>query len=178
MVGPGTPSIALVTTANFVAGQDFTQIPFALADFDGMRIHLSNGPVELFVYDIPASAFGYLDTGSRFQILNVQVYPTNQTSDALYAQFMQDANTGLDAAARIFPQQDMEARFGPNGWLVWAARTVGRSSPVDLNDESTFNDLQDEVDDIRTDINDNGGHFNQAVAVVDQNLYPSGAPRG
>lgn len=178
VVSPLAPAISLATTASFVAGKEFVQVPFALSDFDGMRIHLTNGPVELFTYDIPASAFGFLDTGTRFHVLNVQVYPTFLATNAEYAQFLSDADAGLQAAARAFPQQDMEAYFGPNEWMEWAARTVGLGSPVNLSSDDTFHDLQDQVDDIRTDINDEGGNFDQAVALIDQNLYAPGSPRG
>src|SRR5579859_3867021 len=166
VVKPNALPISLATAASFesVAG-------FGFADFDGVRIHLSNGPVELFAFDFPASAFNFIDVGTPYHALNIYVYPTFMATDAERAQFMAQADAGLREVERVFPQA--------GDWMTWADRTIGESAPVNLGNNDTFSDLKDQVDDIRTDLNDNdGGNFDQAVGVIDQNLYPASTPRG
>ncbi len=172
-VGPTAPALGVSSGINFVMwSQALSQPDFSINDFNGVRLHLYNGPVEVVTYDIPGSSFAYTDFQNRRQFMNVYVYDTATAGNAAWEAFYKNAEAGLDQAARVYPQSDLGAYFGPasNKWMTWAWKTIGRTALIDLNSSDTFHDLQSQVEDIRTSANDNGGSFDQAVGVIDPSL--------
>jgi ligand-binding sensor domain-containing protein len=167
-------------TASFVLGvQGYSWLLPAFSDFNGVRIHLSNGPVELLTYDIPASSFNYINTGSRRHFLNIAVLPSSGYTDDMYKTYLANARKGLDNVARVYPQQDLSPIDSSTSWMDWGYMTLFWDHMVTLKDGSDFGDLKGAVDNYRELINDNGTPFlDQGMAIVDANLYTPGTPGG
>jgi ligand-binding sensor domain-containing protein len=156
--------VSLNTMVNFVAEP---LIGGSLANFDGMRFTLKNGPVTLLTYDIPASAFQYTDPNDRHHILIVPILPPGYTPNQ-FSDFLNSEDYGLQNYARFYPQSD---RYYPD-WITQAIIYFPETS-VDLN-SGDFDRVRGEVDDYRNLINDGGGDLDQAVALVAKELYPGG----
>jgi ligand-binding sensor domain-containing protein len=156
--------VSLNTMVNFVAEP---LIGGSLANFDGMRITLKNGPVTLLTYDIPASAFQFTDPNDRHHILIVPILPPGYTANQ-FSDFLNSEDYGLQNYARFYPQSD---RYYPD-WITQAIIYFPETS-VDLN-SGDFDRVRGEVDDYRNLINDGGGDLDQAVALVAKELYPGG----
>jgi ligand-binding sensor domain-containing protein len=158
---------SLNSMVNFVAEP---YIGGSLANFDGMRITLKNGPVTLLTYDIPASAFQFSDPNDRHHILVVPILPPSYSAQQ-YSDFLNTEDYGLSNYARFYPQSD---RYYPD-WITQAIIYFPETS-VDLN-SGDFDRVRGEVDDYRNLINDGGGDLDQAVALVAKELY-TGGPSG
>ena len=173
-IGTTPTGTRLDKTASFV----LQSVP-AFADFNGVRIHFLNGPVELLTYDIPTSSFNYINIGSRHHFLNIAVLPSSGFSDQMYKDYLTNAQKGLVNVARVYPQQDIYALYGSDGWMDWGYMTLVLNHLVNLKEGSDFGDLRTAVDNYRELINDNGTPFlDQAMAIVDQNLYTPDTPGG
>jgi ligand-binding sensor domain-containing protein len=159
--------VSLNTMVNFVAEP---LIGGSLANFDGMRFTLKNGPVTLLTYDIPASSFQFSDPNDRHHILVVPILPPGYTANQ-YSDFLNTEDYGLQNYARFYPQSD---RYYPD-WITQAIIYFSENK-VDLN-SGDFDRVRGEVDDYRNLINDSGGDLDQAVALVAKELY-TGGPSG
>ncbi len=156
---------ALDKTASFVL-----QSAPNFSDFNGVRLHLSNGPVELLTYDIPASSFNFVDTGSRHHFLNIAVLPASGYTDDMYKTFLANTQQGLDNVARAYPQQDISALYGSDSWMTWGYMTLFLNNMVDIS-KGDDGPIRGQVNDYRSLINDNGTPFlDQAMAIVDDYL--------
>jgi ligand-binding sensor domain-containing protein len=157
--------VSLSTAVNFVAEP---AIGGSLANFDGFRIVLRNGPVDLLTYDVPAANVNFLDNGAKNHILVVPILP-NSYSGAQWANFMRVEDRGLWDVARAYPQSDAY-------YWDWITKAIVYfpEARVDLR-TGDFDTVRGEVDDFRNMINDqdNGG-LDQAVALVAAELYPGG----
>ena len=57
-VGPVAPALGVNTSVSFVMwSQALSRPDFAVTDFNGVRLHLYSGPVEVLTYDIPNLVF-------------------------------------------------------------------------------------------------------------------------
>jgi hypothetical protein len=148
-----------------------------VTDFDGVRLHLYSGPVEVVTYDIPNSSFFFTDMNGRRTFINAYVYNTAYTGNAAWQAFYNNANKGLDHVARVYPQSDLGAYYGTQKWMHWAWRTIGRTGLVDLGSDDAFHSIQGEMEDIRSSANDNGGSYDQGMAVIEASLQ-SGSTGG
>ncbi len=170
-VGVTAPSLGVSTGVNFVMwSQALSQPDFSITDFDGVRLHLFSGPVEVLTYDIPSTSFYFTDLAGRRQHMNVYIYDTSIASNAAWDAFYKNAEKGLDHVARVYPQSDIGAYYGRDKWMTWAWKTISRTALVDLSGSDTFHRLQGQVEDIRSSANDNGGHYDQAMGVIEASL--------
>jgi ligand-binding sensor domain-containing protein len=179
-VGTTPTGTRLDKTASFVLGvQGYSWLLPAFSDFNGVRIHLTNGPVELLTYDIPASSFNFINTGSRHHFLNIAVLPSSGFTNDMYKTYLANAQKGLLNVARAFPQQDLSPINSSDSWMDWGYMTLFWDHMVTLKDGSDFGDLRSAVDNYRELINDNGTPFlDQGMAIVDANLYTKDTPGG
>ena len=166
LIASGT---TLSETASFVLGVNgYSWLLPAFSNFNGVRLHLTNGPVELLTYDIPASAFNFINVGSRHHFLNIAVLPSWNYDDTKYKAFLANTQQGLENVARVYPQQDISALYGSDSWMTWGYMTLFLNWPFDLNKDDSIRGL---VENYRDLINDNGSPFlDQAMAIVDDNL--------
>jgi ligand-binding sensor domain-containing protein len=171
---------ALDKTVSFVLGGNSLNpnIPFSLSSFNGVRIRLVNGPISLLTYEIPASAFNFIEVGTRHHFLNMPVLPQSGWTNQQYKDYMLNANQGLEHTARVYPQQDIRPLYGSSRWMRWPIAGMYFPKPfVDLN-TGDFDTIRSFVDDYRDLINDSGSPFlDQAMAIIDWSLY-GGGPRG
>ncbi|HWQ84220.1 MAG TPA: IPT/TIG domain-containing protein, partial [Anaerolineales bacterium] len=170
-IGPVAPPLGVSNSVNFVMwSQALSRPDFSINDFDGVRLHLFSGPVEVVTYDVPNNSFFFTDLDSRRQHMNVYIYDTSIASNASWDAFYKNAEKGLDHVARAYPQSDLGAYYGRDKWMTWAWRTIGRTGLVDLSGDDTFHRLQGQVEDIRSSANDNGGNYDQAMGVIEASL--------
>jgi ligand-binding sensor domain-containing protein len=194
------PAIGMDTGINFVA--EFNTIRssyytryFPLAQFDGVKITLKRGIIEVMTIDIPASQFNFVEISDLRHFLNVPITPKIWTK-AAQATFWENARKGIEATARAYPQPDVEGLdFGKRQWMWnyhWTPVKVDYAWLGDPDDEDdgelseNFGDMQDKVDDIREDLNDrrcDGGNaanddchpwLDQAMGIVDTILDMGG----
>jgi ligand-binding sensor domain-containing protein len=198
------PMIAMDTGINFVAEfnalrQAYTQSIFPFSQFDGVKITLKRGIIEVMKIEIPASQFNYIDIGDQHHFLNVPVVPNSWSVDQ-EAAFWANARKGIEDVARVYPQADTEGlRYGERQWMWeyhWSPVKVDYywlGDPDDDDDDEpddNFSDIKDAVDDIREDLNDtrcDGGNaadddcrpwLDQAMGIVEASLYQSGSYGG
>lgn len=177
-VGPVAPPLGVNTSLSFVMwSQALSRPDFAVTDFNGVRLHLFSGPVEVVTYDIPLSSFYFTDMNGRRTFLNAYLYNTAQTTNADWDSFYRNAEKGLDHVARVYPQSDLGAYYGRDKWLHWAWRTIGWTGLIDLASDDTFHTIQGKMEDIRSSANDNGGAYDQGMAIIEASLQ-SGSTAG
>ncbi len=170
-IGPVAPALGVNTSLSFVMwSRELSRPTFSLNDFDGVRLRLYSGPVEVVTYDMPLSSFSFYEMNGKRQILNAYVYNTANVSNSDWDIFYRNANKGLENVARVYPQSDLGAYYGNQKWLTWAWRTIGRTAMVDLSGSTDFTTLKEAMEDIRTSANDNGGSYDQGMAIIDPTL--------
>lgn len=180
-IGKTAPALGVAGGVNFVLwSQALSQPDFSINDFDGVRLHLFNGPVEVVTYDIPSSSFAFTFMAAQRKVLNVQVFSNFIAGDLFSNLFYRNAEKGLEHVARVYPQSDLSPYFGreQDRWMSWAWKTIGRTNPINLDNSDTFHDLQGQVEDIRSSINDNGGRYDKAMGVMYASLHTPGTPSG
>jgi hypothetical protein len=163
LIASGT---ALNETASFVLGVNgYGWLLPAFSNFNGVRIHLSNGPVELLTYDIPASSFNFINIGSRHHFLNIAVLPSSNYTDEKYKTFLANTQQGLENVVRAYPQQDIAALYGSDNWMTWGYMTIFWDGMIDLS-KGGDDPIRSQVENYRDLINDNGSPFlDQAMAL-------------
>lgn len=169
-VKPIASGTELNETASFVLGAGTIWLGPAFSNFDGVRLHLKNGPVDLLTFDIPASSFNFIDVGSRHHFLNIAVLPSTGYTDQMYKDFLANTQQGLENVVRVYPQQDVSALVGSDSWMTWGYMTLFWDKMIDLG-KGDDGPIRGQVNNYRNLINDNGKPFlDQAMAVVDDNL--------
>ncbi len=198
------PPIRMDTGVNFIAEFNtlrggYTPSIFPFAQFNGVKITLQNGPIEVLTVDLAPSQFNFIDIGDQRHFLNVPVVPKTWGAD-MQAAFWSNARAGIEDVARVYPQSDAEGlRLGKRQWMWefhWSPVKVDYywlGDPDDEDDgepDDNFGDIKDAVDDIREDLNDrrcDGGNasdndchpwMDQAMGIVDASLYQDGSYGG
>ncbi len=164
-LGTQAPSVSMTGGVNFVAefesGRSGWTSLFPKSDFNGVQIKLKNGPVELLTLDLPASAFDYIDTKSRWIYTSMEVQPTSWTASQEQA-FWATAFDNMAAAARIFPQQDSRWM----SWMGWTPIYLERDD-VDLylasDDKGDIDDGDDIISEVDDYLNPGGNHYGVAL---------------
>jgi ligand-binding sensor domain-containing protein len=161
------PSQVSVNTAvNFVLEGMSSLKP--LSSFDGVRITLKNGPVNLVTYDVPASSFNFKDNGSKNHLIVVPIFPPGYTSQQ-FADFLRIEDKGLWDYARAYPQRD-------GAYWDWISKAIFyfEEASVNLN-TGDFDRVRGKVENMRDLINDQDqGGLNQAYALVAAELHVTG----
>lgn len=157
---------------------DLLNGPFPLSQFDGVRFTLKNGPAVLLTYDIPASAFDYLDPPHYRDFLNVPIIPKTNYPDSQFLAFLAEIRSRLYDAGRVYPQQDSDVYSGWKSWLIISHTVFGTyASGIDLDD--AFDYWRDRVDDLREFVNDEyDAGIEQALGVIAPELYILNTPSG
>ncbi|RIK32151.1 MAG: hypothetical protein DCC55_36470, partial [Chloroflexi bacterium] len=187
------PSIGLNTGVNFVAEFDSARSNFGqffpLSQFNGVKMTLKNGIIDVMTVELAPSAFNFKEIGALFNILNVPVVPSGYTK-AQWDMFNASLRDGLNHVARAFPQPDIQVKWLRHyaGWpLIFNSVFLGDADDNDDNDPpENFGDVKDAVDDVRERLNDircDGGDANtpcrpylhQAMGVIAAELYTNGA---
>jgi hypothetical protein len=95
-IGKVAPVLGVAEGVNFVLWSNaLSQPDFSIDDFNGVRLHLFNGPVEVVTYDIPGSSFAFTRMLLQRQFLNVQVYNTAIPDDVYTRAFYRSAEASL-----------------------------------------------------------------------------------
>jgi len=169
---------------DFVArfGADALSDPFPLSQFVGVRGVIKNGQVVLAEFDIPASEFGFVDPGIRFQFVYMAVLPGDNLSlfcdqtaaddDYDCTQFWNRAYAGMAHAARILPQQDYNWRWGSQRWFVPAGAHTKWPNFINLNGDA-YDEVTGHVDDFI-----DPDPWELAIALIDERLLPNNASPG
>ncbi|MCC7355795.1 MAG: hypothetical protein IT330_18790, partial [Anaerolineae bacterium] len=176
VVTPNAPAISVDSTVNFVAEFNSNRSQwsenFALSQFNGVRITLKNGIVQILSLDIPASAFNYVDTAGRREFVSMQIgiasATTQDASATRLTTFWENALESMADVARVYPMQDTH-------WTQWMGYTsiyFTRSSANLRDDSDDYEEIRDDVDDY---IEPSG--IRQAMALITELLY-GGGPSG
>lgn len=126
---------------------------FPLADFDGLRVTIKNGPIQVATVDLVPSAFDFVDTsGANRKLVMTPVFPTTFSNAARQA-FWSQAFDSFDHVARLMPQQDVDWFGTANAWIYKWYGAIGYDD-VDLNLEGENPDEGDDGNAVRDLVND------------------------
>ncbi|MEZ4615805.1 MAG: hypothetical protein R2867_09920 [Caldilineaceae bacterium] len=119
---------------------------------------------DVLTHEIPASTFGYIDTGANRTFTTMAVFP--ESGGTNYATFWKDARQNMAQAARIYPQQDTAIFNGPQAWMGSTPIYITRSGLISftLDYQSEIGPIIDDVDDYLDPSGDRYG-----VALADHN---------
>ncbi len=157
--------MSLNNAVNFVAefnsARSNYSTPFPLNQLAGVRVILRHGFQDVLTHEIPASSFGYIDTGANRTFTTMAVFP--ESGGTNYATFWKDARQNMAQAARIYPQQDTAILNGPQAWMGYTPIYITRSDLI-----SFTLDYQDEIGPIIDDVDDyldpSGDRYGVALA--------------
>lgn len=161
-------------SANFIAeygtGRSGFSSSFPLNQFNGVKLILRNGFVDVLTVDVEPSKFNFIDIGSNRQFRIMQVSSTSV--DGMDPKFWENARINAMEAARIYPQPDISPFFGDYPWMDWIPVSFSLSSQIsftlDYNDEAVK--VIKMVDDYLDPSGDTYG-----VALIDPGLIQKGS---
>lgn len=151
---PSAPLAAgLTAVAEFNSPRSSFTGLFPMADFDGLRVTIKNGPIQVATVDLAPSAFGFIDTtGVNRKLVMTPVFPTTFSNAARQA-FWSHAFDSFDHVARLMPQQDVDWFGTANAWIYKWYAAIGYDD-VDLNLEGENPDEGDDGNAVRDLVND------------------------
>jgi ligand-binding sensor domain-containing protein len=182
---PSALSLSNAVSFEMFTGYGLSYYP-PMSALAGVRVHITNGPVEVLTYDIPKSNFSFVDTKSSLVFGLIHVFPTYKDTVQEANQFLSAEYAGMIGVGRVFPQEDIESYAGQNSWMVPIQTVVPWSNPINLNTTGfagfggDFKNLKDAGANIVSLINDSGGNpqLKQATMLLDMALYTTGTPSG
>ncbi|HYF63354.1 MAG TPA: two-component regulator propeller domain-containing protein [Herpetosiphonaceae bacterium] len=174
---PSIPSLS--ETANFVGRFDYSNPRFPLSQLSAVRFTLRRGGMDVKTFEAPAGQFDMLEVANPFYtIMNLRVL-SNSSSWEETNTFESTIWANLQHVERNFPYAPSSGHWadGESNWLYnWSSR-IRFADSVNLDSDDYENiidwadDLRENANDLRCDVDPCRPFIDMSVAVIDPNLY-------